>query len=77
MAFTPRFTDEGIENNYKWYSENPFYLNGYGMPNCTCYAWGRFWEISDPNNLKINKPENLPVGNGGEWWSDANSLRLL
>lgn len=29
-----------------YYSDNPFYQSGYGMPNCTCYAWGRFWELS-------------------------------
>ena len=45
MAFTPRLNDNGILNNPKWYSDNPFYQSGYGMPNCTCYAWGRFWEV--------------------------------
>lgn len=25
MAFTPRFTDAGIVDNAKWYSQNPFY----------------------------------------------------
>ena len=71
MAFIPRLTDEGIVNNYKWYSDNPFYQSGYGMPNCTCYAWGRFWEISDPNNLKENKPVELPTGDGGVWFERA------
>lgn len=47
MSFTPRLTDTGILNNFHWYSDNPFYQSGYGMPNCTCYAWGRFWEIGD------------------------------
>lgn len=52
MAFTPRLNDNGILNNFHWYSENPFYQAGYGMPNCTCYAWGRFWEIGDPNGIR-------------------------
>lgn len=39
MSFVPRLTDNGIMNNPKWYSENPFYLAGYGLPNCTAYAW--------------------------------------
>lgn len=39
MAFTPRLTDQGIMNNFHWYSDNPFYQSGYGMPNCTCYAY--------------------------------------
>ena len=43
--FYPRLTDAGINGNRLWYSDNPFYQNGYGLPNCTCYAWGRAWEI--------------------------------
>ena len=68
MAYTPRTNDNGILNNPKWYNANPFYISGYGLPNCTCYAWGRFWEISDPNNAGINRP-NLSLGNAKEWWA--------
>ena len=25
MAYTPRLNDNGILNNFHWYSENPFY----------------------------------------------------
>lgn len=71
MAYTPRLDDTGILNNFHWYSDNPFYQSGYGMPNCTCYAWGRFWEIGDPLNNGSNKPVNLPLGDGGQWWSSA------
>ena len=71
MAYIPRLTEEGIENNFHWYSDNPFYQSGYGMPNCTCYAWGRFWEIGDPNNDKSNKPVELPTGDGEVWWERA------
>lgn len=67
MAYTPRLTDAGILNDPKWYNANPFYISGYGLPNCTCYAWGRFWEISDPNSEGINRP-NLSLGNAKEWW---------
>lgn len=67
-SFIPRLTSEGISNNPYWYSRNPFYQSGYGLPNCTCYAWGRFWEISDPNNEYINRP-NLSLGDGGQWYS--------
>ena len=72
MSFTPRLNDNGIMNNPKWFSENPFYIGGYGMPNCTAYAWGRFWEESnnDPNSMN-NKPVNLPLGDGGTWWQRA------
>lgn len=37
--FTPRLDANGIQGNFHWYSENPFYQAGYGMPNCTCYSW--------------------------------------
>lgn len=70
MAFTPRLTDSGIRNNHIWYSDNPFYQSGYGMPNCTCYAWGRFWEISDPLGSQVTKP-TLPLSNGGLWFEQA------
>lgn len=69
MAFTPRLNSSGMLNNPKWYDENIFYQAGYGLPNCTCYAWGRFWEESnsDPNDMS-HKPTNLPTGDGGQWW---------
>ena len=71
MSYTPRLTADGIVDNFHWYSENPFYQASYGMPNCTCYSYGRFWEIGDPNSTGENKPTGLPLGNGGTWWEDA------
>lgn len=71
MAFTPRLNDVGMLNNFHWYSRNPFYIAGYGLPNCTCYAWGRFWEISDPLGTGENRP-TLPTSNGGSWWGDVD-----
>ena len=45
-GYTPRLTSPD-EDDARYYSgENPFYAAGYGMPNCTCYAWGRAYEIS-------------------------------
>lgn len=70
MSYVPRLTDSGIVDNFHWYSENPFYLAGYGMPNCTCYSWGRFWEIGDPLGIGEHKPVDLPTSDGGEWWQD-------
>lgn len=64
MSYTPRLDDQGIMGNFHWYSDNPFYQSGYGMPNCTCYAWGRFWEIGDVNNIGENKPTQLPLSDG-------------
>ena len=70
MAYQPRLNSDGIQGNFHWYSENPFYQSGYGLPNCTCYAWGRFWEIGDPLSEHINRP-NLPTSDGGQWWGQA------
>lgn len=63
--FTPRFTEEGIYLSKYYYSDNIFYQSGYGLPNCTCYAWGRFYEISGVY------PTNLPTGDGGDWFPVA------
>lgn len=65
--FTPRLTSDGMEGNPYWYSKNPFYQAGYGLPNCTTYAWGRFWEISDISKDYTNRPK-LSTGNAGEWF---------
>ena len=68
--YIPRLTDSGMRGNPYWYSRNPFYQAGYGLPNCTCYAWGRFWEIGDPNQQYVNRP-NLSTSNA-EYWYGAN-----
>lgn len=67
-AYNPRLTDSGIQGSPYWYSKNPFYQSGYGLPNCTCYAWGRFWEISDPNKQYVNEPK-LSLQDAGKWYS--------
>lgn len=63
--FTPRLTADGIYLSKYYYADNPFYQSGYGLPNCTCYAWGRFYEISDVY------PSNLSLGNAEEWYPSA------
>ena len=45
-GYTPRLTSPALDNTRYYSGENPFYAAGYGMPNCTCYAWGRTYEIS-------------------------------
>lgn len=69
-TYTPRLTSDGMQGNIHWYSNgNPFYASGYGLPNCTCYAYGRFWEIGDPNNDGSNNPTGLPRGDAGTWYT--------
>ena len=76
MAFTPRLNPIGILGNIHWYSNsNPYEATGYGMPNCTAYAWGRFWEIGDPLGVGSHRPNpnDLPgYWNGGWWWLKFN-----
>lgn len=66
--YVPRLTKDGIYGSPYWYSRtNPFYPT-YQMPNCTCYAWGRFWECGGQDNVP-----NLPTGNAGTWYGQAAS----
>lgn len=61
--FIPRLNDNGIRGNRYWYRDNPFYQAGYGLPNCTCYAWGRWWESAGAEY----RP-NLSLSNAEDWW---------
>lgn len=67
--FTPRKTSDGMNGAYYWYEGSPFYPT-YGLPNCTCYAWGRFWEISDIYGTHDNRP-TLSTGNAENWFGNT------
>ncbi len=45
QSYTPRLTAPAYNNKYYYSDLNVFYKYGWGMPNCTCYAWGRAYEI--------------------------------
>ncbi len=45
QSYTPRLTAPAKSNKYYYSDLNVFYKYGWGMPNCTCYAWGRAYEI--------------------------------
>ncbi len=74
-GFTPRFSAPSTESKY-YTTDNVFYQNGYGMPNCTCYAWGRAYEILgykptwlsrwDAYTFYDDNHENFPYGRGQE-----------
>lgn len=55
---TERRTDDNLGDWY--YNANPYYQRGYGLPNCTCYAWGRLSEI-------CNAPVTFYGGNAIMW----------
>lgn len=42
--FRPRLSQPSYDNSY-YFEDNPYYRIGYGMPNCTCYAYGRAYEL--------------------------------
>lgn len=66
--YIPRLNDDGMPGNPYWYSRNPFYQAGFGLPNCTCYAWGRFWENGDVDHDYGNRPL-LSLGNAEDWYN--------
>ena len=59
-TFTRRTEAPTTDNPY-YYRDNPFYQAGWGLPNCTCYAWGRFWEATGI------RPK-LSTGNAEDWY---------
>ncbi len=44
-SFTPRLDAPSYSNDYYYSNKNIYYQYGYGMPNCTAYAYGRAYEI--------------------------------
>jgi len=45
-TYKPRLSAPAKTNKYYYSDQNIFYQYNYGMPNCTCYAWGRAYEIT-------------------------------
>lgn len=69
MVFIPRMSSAGMEGSPWWYSSgNVFYQSGYGLPNCTCYAYGRYAEVRQAF-------ADLPTGNGGDWYNAATAFQ--
>lgn len=65
MSFTKR-TIAPSKSDKHYYSDNIFYQCGYGMPNCTCYAWGRAYELLGKKpKLSTRNAENWYVANDG------------
>ncbi len=66
---TPRLSKNGMKGSKYWYSDdNPFYLGGYGLPNCTCYAWGRAWEST-------GTLPKLPTWDAQDWYNDKKTKK--
>lgn len=67
IKFTPRFSAPGLENPC-YYSDNIFCKSGFGIPNCTAYAWGRVYELTG----KIPKLSTSDAGNWFEYNKNNN-----
>lgn len=61
-SFTIRTTCPDKNNPYYYSNINIYKSSGYGMPNCTCYAYGRAYEV-------LGKKPNLCPNNAGKWYS--------
>ena len=58
--FIKRLEAPTKENKY-YYKDNIFYNSGYGLPNCTCYAWGRWYEL-------LGSKPKLCINNASDWY---------
>jgi len=63
--FTPRKTAPDSKNKYYYSDINLYYKSGWGMPNCTAYAWGRAYEILG------GKPK-LSTGDGRDFYPNKS-----
>ncbi len=61
-SFEPRLSAPSRSSSYYNRSLNAFSKTGYGMPNCTAYAYGRIYEITGEEPL-------IKRGNAESWWS--------
>lgn len=63
--FKPRLEAPNKGSKYYDSKNNPFVVSGYGMfqngGNCTCYAWGRWYEL-------LGKKPKLCLHNAAEWY---------
>lgn len=67
--YIPRLSSAGMVGNPCWYdsSLNPYYPDN-GLPNCTCYCYGRWAEILN------RKPEGLSLYNAEEWYATTTGF---
>ncbi len=66
MGFEPRLTEPSRDNQYYFGGNNIFETAGYGMPNCTAYAFGRAYEIT-------GKTFEALRSNAEDWWEAAKA----
>ena len=64
---TPRTNGDNLGDWF--YNANPYYHRGFGLPNCTAYAWGRLSEI-------CNSPCSVTRGNAIDWASKQGMTKI-
>lgn len=64
----PKNDPEEPEYPYFFSDDNYLFKIGYGMPNCTAYAWGRVFELT-------GKRPQLSVDNAGRWYTYNSSKK--
>lgn len=67
MSFVER-TVAPSSSDPHYTTNNPYYIAGYGMPNCTCYAWGRWYEM-------LGSKPNLSLGNANDWYGYSDGYK--
>lgn len=77
MAYVPRLSSQGIRGNRYWYSSMNPYWPDYDLPNCTCYAYGRWLEIAMGDSSKLSGlfTKNFGSTNGGNWYRASPGLQ--
>lgn len=68
MKFTPRTTAPSKNDENYYSNRNEYYKNGYGMPNCTAYVYGRILELLE------YIPNGLYYGNAENWYDGTKNL---
>ena len=63
MSFTPRLNSNGLNSLPYYTSDNPFSID---VGNCTWYAWGRFYEETEPPT----RP-SLSLGDAYMWYGNT------
>lgn len=77
-AFSPRLTAPEADNKYYYSNINIFYKYGYGMPNCTAYAYGRAYELlgTEPKLCPYDADEWYDYNKTNKYYSSGTSPKL-
>lgn len=66
--FTPRTTTPKSTDRHYYSNENPYFVQT-GMCNCTTFAWGRLYELTD------KRPADL-LGQPEDWFATAQKIGM-